>query len=444
MSLLNDFQNTITPFLDARRWLVAYSGGVDSHVLLHLLVNTPDHPPITAIHINHQLQDESDQWLQHCEKIASQLNVEFDSRSVDVRCSGGESLEDKARQARYGVFESILAIGDVLMMGHHRDDQVETLLLRMLRGSGAQGNAAIPQRRMLGLGQLFRPLLGSSREQIEAYATEQKLHWIEDPSNQSIQHDRNFLRQELFPLLEDRWPKYRATLARSAALSEEAAALNQELAEIDFHSQGLSPEAASLPIATIGQLSYRRQKNLLRYWLQYRGFTLPSVAQLNAVINELMTAREDAEPLVQWQGVQLRRFKDELYAMASLGEIDSGDSFSGNSFELQPGEAIDRPGIGTLSLKSVVGHGIRAKVITDQGLVVHFRQGGERCKPAQREKSQTLKKLFQEYQVEPWLRDRVPLLYCHDELVAVGDYWVCDGYQAEHEQQGFEVCWHRP
>jgi tRNA(Ile)-lysidine synthase len=436
-SLLNNLHRQLAPFSNAPRWLVAYSGGVDSHVLLHLLTKIPAHPPIVALHINHQLQHQSSQWAGHCQQQAGTLGIPLSVVCVDVECQARESLEEKARQARYQVFESLLEPGDVLLLGHHRDDQVETLLMRLLRGSGSRGVAAMPYSRNLGHGQLLRPLLDVSRSTIAAYAIANHLQWIEDPSNQNSDFDRNFLRLEVLPKLAQRWPEYRQTLSRAAALSEESAQLNAELAELDFHALCLSPDALSIPLATLAELSVARQKNLLRYWLEWRGLPLPSAAQLQQLLDTVVNARPDAEPLLEWPGTQIRRFKGDLYAMRPLPKFDSAAIYA---WDLSRPLMID--GAGILEAKTVLGSGLHLAALDQAKITVRFRRGGERCQPAGRSGgSQTLKKLLQEYEVPTWLRDRLPLVYCDDQLVMVANLWVCEGYQATSGQSGVQLLW---
>ncbi len=450
---------SLLPFLSANRWVVAYSGGVDSHVLLHLLCTLPEHPPILALHINHQLQADSPRWSEHCEQQAKKLSVLYQVVEVNIDRAGGESLEERARQERYRVFEKLIETGDVLMMGHHQDDQVETLLLRLLRGSGSRGLSAIPQQRAIGKGQLFRPLLNIPRSVIESYAEVHQLQWIEDPSNQQTTFDRNFLRQRLLPLLEERWPEYRQTLSRSAQLSQESSELNDELARLDFSRlclsrQDLSPPDLSpldltqpdkgpasticISLGKVKELSEARLKNLLRYWLQARQLPPPSAMQMQCILQELIPARADAEPLVEWAGVQARRFKSRLYLMPTPPNFDANACYPWSI-----NEAISMAGVGRLWAEATTGKGLAAEKVQGQVLTVRFRAGGERSQPAGRNGSQTLKKLFQEYDVEPWLRDRVPLIYCADQLIAVADLWVCEGWQAAEQESGLLIRWLR-
>jgi tRNA(Ile)-lysidine synthase len=433
--------STLSAFLTAKRWLIAYSGGVDSRVLLDLLFSLkqkgcgvdPSIPELVVVHVDHQIHPNSAVWAEQCRIQAEELGLSVSIHCVDVNVPSSGSLEERARQARYDVFESLLSSDDVLMFGHHLDDQIETVLIRLLRGSGSRGIGAMPQTRSLGCGQLHRPLLAVSRADIEEYARDRGLSWVEDPSNQSSDFDRNFLRLQILPLLQQRWPEYRSTLSRAAALSEESAVLNSELAAIDCLSLGLRPDSQCLSTRALKELSRERQKNVIRYWLEQRQLSLPSSVQLEILLDEVIGAAADAVPLVQWSdgaaAVQIRRFRDDLYAMTALDKFDSSIRYA---WDLKSDLSI--PGVGKLSADAVSGSGFRASLIDgDNGVDVRFRQGGERCKPCGRSNSQTLKKLLQEYNVETWKRDRIPLIYINEMLVAVVGYWVCDGYAADAE-----------
>ena len=419
-------------FAPAKVW-VAYSGGVDSHLLLHLLnqlkLHNPQLPPLAAIHINHQLQSQSGHWVQHCQQQCDALGVPLIVKTVT--CDKGASLEQQAREARYQAFEQELKTGDLLLQGHHLDDQAETIMLRLLRGSGAAGLAAIPQQRTIAAAHLLRPLLAYSREIIESTAKNLGLQWIEDPSNQQICFDRNYLRQQLMPLLAERWPAYRENLSRSSQLLAESHQLNQQLAEIDADAQGVSLYDTSLPATVLKTLSPERARNLLRCWLSNRQVPMPTMVQLVQLLSDVAEAKQDSQPVLQWAGVEARRYAGRLYVMAAVPDFDSSQCLSWY------GQPLDIDGSGGLSVTVMTGTGLKPM----QGLSLRFRQGGERCRPVGRRHSQSLKKLMQEYAIAPWLRDRVPLVYQGDELVAVAGYWVCEGFQAAADETGWNIEW---
>ncbi len=427
--------SSLQAYRQAPRWLVAYSGGVDSHLLLHLLSQLrrqdPSLPPLLAVHVNHQLQAQAADWARHCQQQCEQLGVPLLLQTVTVSSGPRQSLEAQAREARYQAFEQILQPGDVLLQGHHLDDQAETVLLRLLRGSGCAGMAAMPGQRPLGSGRLLRPLLSCSRQQIVAAAEQAGLSWIEDPSNRCTDLARNYLRQQVLPLLEQRWPGYRHTMARSSALLAESQQLNRELAQLDAERLQLSLQAGSLSLQKFQQLNSLRRKNLLRCWLTARGLPVPTAQQLQQLLDEVLAARADAQPLLCWAGLEARRFDGELYVMSALAPVDTEWS------QEWQGQALMIPGSGRLSATAVSGAGLRVQ----PGLQLRLRRGGERCRPQGRAHSQSLKKLFQEYAVPPWLRARVPLLYCGDQLVAVAGYWVCEGFQAAAGEPGWQLDW---
>ncbi len=420
------------PFLDYRRWWIAYSGGVDSHVLLHLLAQLraqQEIPSLTAIHINHQLNPRADDWVEHCRCICADLNIEFISESVSV-VNAGDGIEAAARKARYAAFERYVGKNELLLQAHHRDDQIETLMLRLLRGNGVSGLAAIPVRRELGNGHLLRPLLGYSRSDLSVYAQAQQLQWIHDDSNDSDRFDRNFLRLNVLPIIEQRWPAYRDTLSRVVTQAKESASLHDELARID--SKEIVDADGCLSIASCVLLSPERQSNSLRYWLQKKHLPQPSREQLQQIL-AIMQARIDAQPCVTWPGAEVHRFRDHLYAFPPLPSMRTKTV----DIEWDLSQPLYIDGLGKLSASPVVGSGLRA----DLNYRVRNRVGGERCKPTGRAHSQTLKKLLQEYDVPPWLRDRLPIIYCGDEIAAVGDVWICEGFIADATQPGWYLQW---
>lgn len=421
----------------APRWLIGYSGGVDSRVLLQLLVQLREQAPATtpellAIHIDHQLQAQSGDWAQHCQRVCAGLGVNLIIEAVSIEREGGESLEALARGARYRVFEKHLQTDDVLLLAHHLDDQLETWFQRLLRGSGSLGLAAMAGQRNFGAGLLLRPLLDIPKSEILAFARLQELEWVEDPSNLDTGFSRNFLRRELLPKLEQHWPQYRQTLSRSLGLAQESAQLNRELAASDCQQAHVDPHARVLPLEKVQLLSVARQKNLLRFWLQELGLPLPSLAQLQVIVDEVIHAAVDAEPLLKWGGFEIHRFRDQLHVLPELADFDPQ-----REYHWQPGQALKLDNNGSLIAEPISAQGMKSLA----AFTVRYRSGGERCQPAGRGHSQTLKKLFQEYAVPTWLRDRVPLIYDGDQLAAVANYWVCESYLAQPGEAGINISW---
>lgn len=421
---------SLEPCRHGRRWWIAYSGGVDSHVLLHLVValaRAGGCPPLTALHINHQLNPRAPAWAEHCRRVCRALGVELRVIPVEVDRAGGQGLEAAARAARYAAFARLLGEDEWLLQAHHADDQVETLLLRLLRGAGLAGFAAMPATRALGRGRLLRPFLRTPRPELLAYARSQGLSWIHDDSNDDPRFDRNFLRHRVVPAIAGRWPAYRDTLGRASGQAAEAEALLRDLAQLDLAAAG---RGAVLDVTACRALSPARRRNLLRHWLRERDLPPPSRAQLDQALSQL-GAVSDAEVCVSWPGAELRRFRNGLYALAPLPAVAATDT------PWHPPQALSISGMGTLRAHPAVGQGLRA----DRDYRVRNRRGGERCKPSGRAHSQTLKKLLQEAGIPPWLRDRLPLLYCEDELAAVGDLWVCAGYESGAGLPGWKLEW---
>lgn len=416
------------------RWWVAYSGGLDSHVLLHLLAGlcrAGGWPPLAAIHVNHGLTPRADAWAGHCRRVCAALGVELVVAAVRVERRGGQGLEAAARAARYRAFTDALGGGELLLQAHHRDDQAETLLLRLLRGSGVAGLAGIPAQRPLGRGELLRPLLDCTRAELLDYARQQQLVWIEDDSNVDEGFDRNFLRHRVLPLLAGRWPGYRDTLARLCAQAAESAELLEALAGVDAAAAQCGD---TLDAAACLALSPARQRNLLRHWLAQRGLPAPGRAQLEQLRAQL-PAVADAELCVTWPGAEVRRHQGRLYAMAPLPAPPEDVDIAWS-----PPHALLPQALGELRAESASGRGLRA----GGSYRVRSRRGGERCRPQGRAHSQTLKKLLQEAGVPPWWRDRLPLIYCGEQLAAVADLWVCEGFGAGVDEPGWVLHWRPP
>jgi len=234
-SLYEDFCCSISKQLDLeneqQRFYIAYSGGVDSHVLLHCCASMPQlKDRLTAVYVHHGLQAEAESWAKHCGKTAEDLGVEFLMLRVNAKAAPGESPEEAARNARYAVLKSLIKADDALLLAQHREDQLETVLLQLFRGSGLRGLSGMPERMAFGAGVMLRPLLNTPKQTIGDYARARQLSWIEDPSNQSNDYDRNFLRNAVVPLLKQRWPAIDKTVARSAKHCADAQVLVDEVA----------------------------------------------------------------------------------------------------------------------------------------------------------------------------------------------------------------------
>jgi tRNA(Ile)-lysidine synthase len=407
-------------------WWIALSGGLDSCVLLHSIAAAQLPVKLHALHINHQISPNADAWEQHCADLCAQLNVPFTAVKVDVK-NTGRGVEDAAREARYAVFERHLVAGDYLLTAHHADDQSETMLLRLMRGTGPRGLAAIAQQRALAGGTLYRPLLSFTRTELEGYAQIQGLRWVNDESNSNDHYDRNYLRNQVMPVLRERWPAFANKWQQTADLCAANEALIEELAAQDALLADLKTAivGTSISLLYFVSLSLSRRHNLIRSWLRGKGLSIPEQQHLKQIEQQIIAGRQDAETQVAWGNVSLRVYRQRVYALP-LGDLpcppDTASAFAfitelpaGFRFTLERVDSYSR-----LLLKADLPN-----------LHLRFRQGGERCRPVGRAHSQTLKRLLQDYGVEPWLRDSLPLVYSDDHLVAVANLWICEGYQAE-------------
>lgn len=411
----------------AKRYLVGFSGGLDSHVLLTALTQLNLDVPLVSVHINHSIHAQSDQWQAHCAKVAVDFGIEFLTQKVDANPPVGESPEAWARKKRYEVFSFFIEEGDILLLAHHQDDQIETFFLQLLRGSGPHGLAAMPMSASFSTGLLARPLLEMKRQDLESFAQEHQLQWIEDPSNQDCCYDRNYLRHEIMPLISKRWPGYAKSLGRSISLQSDACSMLNDSAINDLEAVR-SDNSEHLSIRKLRELSDIKLRNLLRYWINDADFALPSFQKLRQIIDTVLTAANDRSPCVDWSGVEVRRYRDQLIIMSPQVKQDPGVSYQ---WKLKEPLKLTS---GRLSAKKVMGKGLHADI---DSVDVRFRQGGEELRLAGHAHTITLKKYLQEQEVPPWLRDQIPLIYLGDKLIAVSDHCIVDQFVVDENVEGW-------
>lgn len=431
---MKDILDEILYLTGNNRIWVAFSGGVDSHVLLHLLAEARQNTQLQAIHIDHGLHADSAAWAVHCATVAADLDVPFTVIKVTVVDADNEGVESAARTARYEAICNVIQAGDVVLTAQHQQDQAETLLLQLLRGAGPKGLAAMPTASVLGTGRLIRPLLYTSKADIVTYAKQHKLKWIDDPSNEDSRWDRNYLRHTLWPKLTERWPSTAKTLSRSATHCADASELLEILAEQDLARLERDKQSTSLPISALLSLPTKQCRNLLRHWCQWQGLPLPSTAQLQKIIEEVCLAAKDAAPLVEWQGVDVRRYQDTLYIAQPLPAHDNQQQYvltDRTPIELNQQQQFCWQEQSDQGLKMAKFEG---------GWLLRFRQGGEKIQLAGRTHHSQLKHLMQEWKIPPWLRDRVPLIFDGDKLIAVVGYAVAEGYAASADELGINPC----
>lgn len=416
----------LKPF-ESKRLVVGFSGGVDSHVLLFCLARGNPDVNFCALHINHGLSPQSDDWEAHCSEVARQLGVPFYTQRVHVQTHG--SLEASARRARYGAFESFLEEQDVLLLAHHQDDQVETILMNLFRGSSQFGVVGMPARRALGKAMLFRPLLDSTREEINQYASANSLEFIQDESNAEQAHDRNYLRHRILPMVRARWEQVPMSLIDAAQRDAAYTQLIENIGENDLLALSSGDGGVSLP--GLALLSVPRQKNIVRCWLRSHGLPLPSEGILDQ-LDQMRSAAQDTAPLLAWQGVTLRRFRNRLYLTGELPELSPTTDLS-----LQD---LQENGI-KIETRIVKGHGLREDAYMRARL--RLRSGGERIRVRE---NRTLKNVLQDAGVPPWLRGALPLVFLEDELIATPAIpgWqvpmvIAERYEATAATTGVEI-----
>jgi tRNA(Ile)-lysidine synthase len=393
-----------------RSLLVGLSGGLDSTVLLCSLAQSNPHREhgLRALHVHHGLHPDADIWAADCQALCDRLDIPLSIVRADVRRDEGLGLEASARNARYAAFESELRDREVLALAHHRDDQAETFLLRALRASGVDGLAAMPAWRALGRGWLWRPLLDVPRDALLAYAREHDLQWIDDASNADTAMDRNFLRHRVLPLLRERWPGADAAFARSAGLCGDAAAM---LAGDDAIALAVMRhvDPRSLDVARLLEFVPSRRARLLRRWVASLGLPPLPAQGIARIESDLLHAAPDAQAQFEWAGAVIRRWRSALHA--GIPTAAWPDDWSADWDGAQP---LQLPDGGSLRL-----HGAATFA---QTVRVCGRRGGERITLPGRRHSHSLKHVLQAFDVPPWRRDRLPLLFDADgQLLAAGD-----------------------
>ncbi|HEY0943056.1 MAG TPA: tRNA lysidine(34) synthetase TilS [Steroidobacter sp.] len=420
---------------------VAFSGGLDSTVLLHSFARlaaqaeTSQHQSyrVRAVHIDHGLHADSALWRDHCEQQARSLQVEFKSIRVEVTRIARLGLEMAARDARYDAFAKELRPGEYLLLGQHADDQLETVLLALMRGAGVLGLSGMPRFEQFARGALLRPLWDFTRAELEQWARAEGLRWLGDPSNDNHALDRNFIRHRVVPALRERWPAAAQTALRSTQHLQEAWRTLEQLAAIDAET-ALSGEC--LDVDRLAALNPERRRNLLRYWIRRRGARAPSTRKLTAIEHDMLSASADRTPCVAWDGWEMRRHRGWLYCEPHLPSLDTDQEMSWS----HQAPLVLPAGLGTLRMM-VAESGRLDPAKLPANLTVRFRAGGETLQPVGHRFHHKLKKLLQAADILPWWRERLPLVYAGKQLVAVGDLWIAAEFATEAGKPGLAVVW---
>jgi len=444
---------------------VALSGGVDSTALIAALAEPGGDGlrggsglRLRALHIDHGLHPNARRWAAHCRRLARRLGIPLKVLSVKVSQERGASLEEAARGARYRCFAAQLRSGEALLTAHTQDDQLETVLLQLFRGSGLPGLAAMPAVAALGSGRLVRPLLGCSRAQLEAWVRARELTWIEDDTNRDERFDRNYLRRRVLPAVRERWPGAGAAVARSARHAAEAQGLLTALARADLER---ARDGASVSVKALRSLSPDRRRNMLRLWIASGGHTLPDARRLEEIAGPLIEARADAHPRVEWaaatgsdrtgDAVTARRIVVMRHAdLLSLAEyaaaavLDSAATAAQLAWDWRQSACCTLPDGGALELLAE-RHGPVDLDALPPRLAIAWRRGGEKLRVRRGGPRRELKSLLREAHVPPAQRMRVPLILADGVLIAAADLWIDESVRAPAEaQHRGRLIWRKP
>jgi len=418
--LIGEFEQSVSDLisLDNKTVHVALSGGLDSVVLLHLfnrLQVTKPNFKLKAHHIHHGLSVNGDSWAMFCASFCEQLKIDFQLTKVVLNKQSRTSLEALARDKRYEALKANFTSSDVLVTAHHQDDQLETVLLALKRGAGLTGLQGIRGKQGLEKGYLVRPLLYFVRGQLEDYAQQFDLTWVEDESNQDQIFDRNFIRHSLTPLLKQRWPSIGKTVARSASLCQDQQQLINEIAESDFETIK-GDDLSTINLLKLERYSKVRQNNVLRYWFKKNRLAYPSVKQLQSIFRDVINASEHATPQFDFSTKVIRRYQSSLYLLEKqVVEIPESPLLWQGQTNLS---FLSDDLILFLNEKKTAGHCVE----------IYFRAHLPcqcSCQPIGRDKPRQIKKLLQEYNVPPWQRDCIPFIFIDGQLKHAWRVWEC-------------------
>ena len=431
LSKLNHFLSSY--LMPNERLLLALSGGLDSCVLLHLLTaaKQTNSFELYAMHVHHGLSVNADSWADFCIKQCQLYNVPIQIAQVKVDKNSKLGIEAAARHLRYeALFDFKLneIAPNFIITAHHQDDQAETLLLQLFRGAGVKGlssMASIDKSK-----RLLRPLLNVSRQELQEYAMQHDIKWCEDESNDNTQYERNFVRHDVMPLLETRYPSVKSVLARPTTHFAEANDLLDALAKIDADSL---LKNNSLCLQGLAGLPLPRAKNILRWWFSQNQLSMPNSEHLSEIIQQLLNAKPDANINIQLQNLSLKRYQQRAYLFVERRSESFDMVWNGES-------CLNLPNGDQLHFKHILGAGLALKHGMTK-LRITNRDGGERFKPDVLRPTRTLKHLLQEANIPPWQRDHCPLIYWHDTLAFVPNIGIAHELKATENESGLEIIW---
>ena len=417
---------------------IALSGGLDSTVLLRLIDEYPSiKEKCTALHINHRINEFSDEWEQLCKEKAAGLGINFESWALeDLQNISENSLREK----RLEIFGKWSNENDLIMTGHHLNDQIETVFFRIFRGTGLTGLRGINKFSSVRNISFYRPFLDKKKEELLSYANEKELVWVEDPSNKEPHFSRNIIRNELLPKIKNHWPTIEKSIGKLIKEASKGEKILLEIAYHDFLKSKFSEEV--LKIEELTELSIERQENLIKYWFKHVNKLRISPGQIDQILLSINRPTEGTSEFIIEQGV----FNTNRKVILSSEEI----RIINKEIEPLPHDfclnwnfkgTIEIPS-GKLSVVESFGKGIDKKFVGSMA-EIRARVGGERCKPFGRNRSQKIKNLFQEFEIPDWKRDSIPIIYLGQEIAAVGDLWVCQDFHTNKQENGLSIVWDR-
>lgn len=420
--MLAVFQRQMTRFLPQQKdFLIGLSGGVDSVALLHLFVQARQRHGfgLRAVHIHHGLSPNADSWADFCQQLCERWQVPLVVKNVQVQ--GKQGLEANARQVRYHAISEIIAPREIFTTAHHLDDQAETFLLALKRGSGVKGLGAMQAVSYWQNFAIFRPLVEIAKTDLLAYANQHDLTWVEDESNVNIDFDRNFLRQNVLPMLNQRWPHFNQMVARSAQHCQEQQQLLEELLRPEFE-QCFERANGSLNIADFPKFSPLKQRQLIRLWLSECGEPMPSREQLAEILGQMLEAEQDKQPQVQLGEKQIRRYQQRLFIVEKLPKIEWAEYSLPPTAEYEiakPFMRISRHGTELICKFSHQTHRLQLpSALRDETLTLRF------CPPSKvavygKLQREQMKKIYQQHQIPPWQRPQTPAIFWQEQLVGL-------------------------
>ena len=414
-NLFSIFESSIASSLEKKSYdefLIAYSGGCDSTALLYFAkqIAKKNKINIRAIHVNHNLNKESKKWENHCKEFCKEINVELYIENINIILKPGDSIEEKAREERYFSIYSQMGKKTLMMTAHHGDDQAETFLYQLFRGSGAKGLSSMPRIKKIKKGFHLRPFLAFNKKTLEDFLESKTLSYIEDQSNNNTDFSRNFIRKEILPDIKKKWPSCASTISRSAKNISESYKLNEDLAMIDIQNF-LINNICKLNIS-VRSLDEYRCNNVIRYWISKNNYRMPSSEQMNSIYSNVINAGKDKVPFFLCSEYEIRRHNDYIEIMLPLKKHDPSIIYKWKYME----NLI----ITNLSLNlswNDLEKRFGRKIAYD--VEVRFRKSGENIKLYNSKKS--LKDHMREINMPPWKRDRTPLIYIDKELRVIWD-----------------------